>query len=311
MPGDPVSRMSGDHAMSPEFHAEQMHRLGLDRPLATQYASYLWNLAHFDFGDSYVTQEPVWGEFAEVFPATLELSLCALFLSVAVGLPLGIWAAANRGGWIDRCVNGVAMIGASLPIFWWGLLLIMVFSIALRTWAPSLGLPVAGRMGIEFDIEPRTGFMLIDAWFSDDAGAWRSALSHLVLPATVLATASIAQVIRMTRVTLTDALGEDFVRTAHAKGVSSRRVLWHHALRNALLPLLTVFGILAGTLLGGAVFTESVFAWPGMGRWLLIAILRQDYPVLQGGILIAASLMIAVNLIVDALYHVADPRLRH
>ncbi len=310
MPGDPVARMAGAHALDPAFHAEMIHKLGLDRPLLEQYGSYLWRAVHLDLGQSFATQEGVIDEFAMVFPATLELSIAAMLFAVCVGVPFGVWAAVRKGGWVDRVINVVAMIGASMPIFWWGLLLILVFSISVRSFAPWLALPVAGRMALEFDVQPLTGFMLIDSLFSDDAGAFRSALSHLVLPALVLGTTPAAQLARMTRATLLEVLDEDYLRTARAKGVAERGLIWRHALRNALLPLLTIGGITAGTLLGGAVFTESIFSWPGMGRWLLNAIFRQDYPVLQGGILIAASLMIAVNLIVDLLYVVADPRLR-
>ncbi|CAN5193714.1 ABC transporter permease subunit [soil metagenome] len=310
MPGDPIMRMAGAHALDPAYHAEMMTKLGLDRPLPEQYVKYLWRAVQLDLGTSFSTQEPVWVEFSRVFPATIELSLAALFLAIVLGVPLGVWAAVRQGGWIDRTINGLAMIGASMPIFWWGLLLIIVFAIGLREWAPTFALPVAGRVALEFDITPVTGFMLIDGALSDDAGAFRSALSHLLLPALVLSTVPMATFVRMTRASLLEVLGEDYVRTARAKGVAGSRIVWHHALRNALLPLLTVGGIITGSLLGGAVFTESIFSWPGMGRWLLSAISRQDYPVLQGGIMIAASLMVAVNLLVDLLYVVADPRLR-
>ncbi|CAN5233415.1 ABC transporter permease subunit [soil metagenome] len=310
MPGDPIMRMAGAHALDPAYHAEMMTRLGLDRPLPEQYARYLWRAVQLDLGSSFSTQEPVWTEFARVFPATIELSLAALFLAVVFGVPLGVWAAVRQGRWLDRTINGLAMIGASMPIFWWGLLLIIVFAIGLREWAPAFALPVAGRVALEFDITPVTGFMLIDGALSEDPGSFRSALSHLLLPALVLSTVPMATFVRMTRASLLDVLGEDYVRTARAKGVGGPRIVWHHALRNALLPLLTVAGIITGSLLGGAVFTESIFSWPGMGRWLLNAISRQDYPVLQGGIMIAASLMVAVNLLVDVLYVVVDPRLR-
>ena len=197
-----------------------------------------------------------------------------------------------------------------MPVFWWGLLLIMAFSVALREWAPALALPVAGRLALEFDLPLKTGLMLIDAAFSDEPGAWRSAVSHLVLPAVVLGTGPTAVLARMTRAAMLEVLGADYVRTAQAKGLTQRRVVWLHALRNAMLPLLTVGGMLTGALLGGAVFTETIFAWPGVGKWLIDAIGRRDYPVLQGGILISATLMIVVNLTIDLLYTLADPRLR-
>ena len=310
IPGDPVQMMAGARRLDPAFHAEMLHRLGLDRPLPEQYAVYLWRALQLDLGRSLVTQTGVWEEFVRLFPATLELSLAALAIALPLGVLAGLWAASRPGGWADRLVSGAAMVGASLPVFWWGLLLITVFSVGLREWAPALALPVAGRIGLEFDIPARSGLMLIDALGSDEAGAWRSALSHLLLPAVVLATAPLAVITRMTRAALLDVLGEDYVRTARAKGLGERQVIAVHALSNALLPLLTVAGMLVGTLLGGAVFTETLFSWPGVGKWLVDAIGRRDYPVLQGGILVTATLMMAVNLTVDALYALADPRLR-
>ena len=310
IPGDPVQLMAGERRLDPAFHAEMLHRLGLDRPLGEQYLRYLGHALQLDLGRSVVTQEPVWSEFSKLFPATAELSAAALALALLLGVPAGVWAAQKRGGWADRSVGGLAMLGTSMPVFWWGLLLIMAFSVALREWAPGWALPVAGRMALEFDVPVRSGFMLIDAALVDEPGAWRSALSHLVLPAVVLATGPAAVLARMTRAAMLDVLGEDYVRTARAKGLGERRVIWLHVLRNALLPLLTVAGMITGGLLGGAVFTETIFSWPGVGKWLIDAIGRRDYPVLQGGILIAATLMIGVNLLVDLLYAMADPRLR-
>jgi dipeptide transport system permease protein len=310
IPGDPVQMMAGERRLDPAFHAEMLHRLGLDRPLPEQYAIYLWRAVHLDLGRSFVTQAPVWDEFARLLPATMELSLAALAFALLVGVPAGVWAAARYGGWVDRGISGLAMVGNSTPTFWSGLLAIMVLSVAMRDWAPTLALPVAGRIALEFDVPTRSGFMLIDAALSDESGAWRSALAHLVLPAVVLSTSSMAMLARMTRASMLDVLNEDFVRTARAKGLTERRVVWWHVLRNALLPVLTVAGMLTGGLLGGAVFTETVFAWPGVGKWLVDAVSRRDYPVLQGGMLMAATLMIAVNLLVDLLYTLADPRVR-
>ena len=310
IPGDPVQAMAGTRRLDPAFHAEMRQRLGLDRPLAEQFGHYLWHAVQLDLGRSLVTQAGVWDEFLHLFPATLELSLVALAIALPLGVAAGVAAAARQGGWVDRLVSGAAMLGASMPVFWWGLLLISLFSIGLRNWAPGLALPVAGRMDLAFDVPVRSGLMLVDALLADEPGAWRSALAHLVLPATVLATAPLAVLARMTRAAMLDVLGEDYVRTARAKGLRERRVVGVHALRNALLPLLTVAGVLVGTLLGGAVFTETLFAWPGVGKWLVDAIGRRDYPVLQGGILITATLMMAVNLAVDALYLLAVPRLR-
>jgi dipeptide transport system permease protein len=311
IPGDPVQVMAGERRLDPAFHAEALHRLGLDRPLWQQYGAYLGKALQLDLGESFVTHEPVWREFAQLFPATLELSLCALGLAIVAGVAAGVLAAVKRGSWLDHGVMGLSLAGFSMPIFWWGLLLIMFFSVGLRDIAPDWALPVSGRIALEFDIPPRTGLMLVDAWLSGEAGAWRSALSHLVLPSIVLGTVPLAVVARMTRSALLEVLREDYVRTARAKGLSPLRVVGVHALRNALVPVITVIGLLVGTLLGGAVLTETIFSWPGVGKWLIDAIGRRDHPVVQGGILITATLVIVVNLVVDVLYGLVNPRIRH
>lgn len=311
IPGDPVQVMAGERRLDPAFHAEVLHRLGLDRPLWEQYASYLWKSVQLDLGQSFVTHEAVWSEFLKLFPATVELSVCAMFLAVVVGLLAGVLAAIKRGSVLDHGVMGLSLTGFSMPIFWWGLLLIMFCSVYMREWAPAWALPVSGRLALEFDIAPRTGFMLIDTWFSGEAGAFKSALSHLVLPSIVLGTVPLAVIARMTRSSMLEVLREDYVRTARAKGLSPVRVVFVHALRNALVPVITVIGLLVGTLLGGAVLTETIFSWPGIGKWLIDAISRRDYPVVQGGILIIATLVIAVNLLVDLMYGLVNPRIRH
>jgi dipeptide transport system permease protein len=310
IPGDPVQMMAGARRLDPAFHAEMMHRLGLDRSLPEQYGHYLWQALHLDLGRSIVTQASVWDEFKQLFPATVELALAALLIALTLGVPAGIWAAVRFRRLPDRAIGVLAMLSNSMPIFWWGLLAIMVFAVGMQQWAPGLALPVAGRIGLDFDVAPRTGFMLIDAALSEDDGAWRSALSHLLLPACVLATAPTGMMTRITRASMLEVLQRDYIRTARAKGLRELVVVGLHALRNALLPLLTVAGLLTATLLGGAVFTETVFSWPGVGKWLIDAIGRRDYPVLQGGVLIAACLVIAVNMLVDGLYELADPRLR-
>lgn len=311
IPGDPVQVMAGERRLDPEFHAQVLHQLGLDRPLHEQYFSYLWKALHLDLGESFVTHEAVWSEFTKLFPATLELSLCALLFASVVGLLAGVLAAIKRGSVLDHGVMGLSLTGFSMPIFWWGLLLIMFFSVAMRDLAPALALPVSGRMALEYDITPRTGLMLVDAWLSGEEGAFRSAVSHLVLPAIVLGTIPLAVIARMTRSAMLEVLREDYVRTARAKGLSPVRVVFVHALRNALVPVVTVIGLQVGTLLAGAVLTETIFSWPGVGKWLIDAISRRDYPVVQGGILITATLVILVNLVVDLLYGLVNPRIRH
>jgi dipeptide transport system permease protein len=228
-----------------------------------------------------------------------------MLFALIVGLPAGVFAALRRGTAVDHGVMGTALTGYSMPIFWWGLILIMVFSVKLG-WTP-----VSGRIAVEYDIPHVTGFMLIDAMMSTDEGAFKSALSHLILPAIVLGTIPLAVVARMTRSSMLEVLREDYIRTARAKGLSPGRVIVVHALRNALIPVVTVIGLQVGTLLAGAVLTETLFSWPGIGKWLIDAIGRRDYPVVQGGILMIATLVIFVNLVVDLLYGVLNPRIRH
>jgi dipeptide transport system permease protein len=304
VPGDPIEVMVGERQLDAEAHARLVTQLGLDQPLLLQYGRYLKQTVSGDLGTSIVSREPVSHEFAALFPATIELALAALVLALAVGVTLGALAALNRGKLVDQGVMGLATLGHSMPIFWWGLVLIMVFSV-------DLGLtPVSGRIAIEYDIEPRTGFMLIDSVLSGEAGALTSALRHLLLPALVLGTGPMAVIARMTRSSLLEVLREDYMRAARAKGLAPWRVVVVHGLRNALIPLITVVGMQTGALLGGAVLTETIFSWPGIGKWLIDSIGRRDYPVVQAGILISALTFIAANLVVDLLYGVADPRIR-
>jgi dipeptide transport system permease protein len=308
VPGDPIEVMVGERRLDPAAHAALMSQLGLDRPLHEQYARYLGALLQGDLGKSLVTKESVAGEFAALFPATVELALAALVLAVGVGIPLGVAAALKRGSWFDQGVMAVATVGHSMPVFWWALVLIMTISVGLE-WTP-----VSGRIGIEYDIAPVSGFMLVDAWLADgrgdESGAFASALLHLALPAGVLGTIPMAVVARMTRSAMLEVLREDYLRTARAKGLHPARVVLHHGLRNALIPVVTVLGLQLGGLLGGAVLTETIFSWPGIGKWIIDAIARRDYPVVQAGILVSALTFIAVNLAVDLLYAVIDPRQR-
>jgi dipeptide transport system permease protein len=305
IPGDPIEIMMGERAVDPALHAAALHRFGLDAPLPVQYGRYLWNAIHGDLGQSLITNTSVWQEFFARFPATLELSLCALAFAVIVGLPTGIIAALRRGTVIDHGVMGTALTGYSMPIFWWGLILIMIFSV-------KLGLtPVSGRIAIEWDVPATTGFMLIDAYLSDEAGAFSSAVSHLILPSIVLGTVPLAVIARMTRSSMLEVLREDYIRAAYARGLSFTRIILKHALRNALIPVVTVIGLQVGTLMAGAVLTETLFSWPGVGKWLIDAIGRRDYPVVQGGILMIATVIILINLLVDMLYGLLNPRIRH
>jgi len=305
IPGDPIEMLAGEHGMDPARHAELLHQYGFDRPLLVQYAVYVGQVLQGNLGISLSTHAPVIRDFLQLIPATIELSLAAMLFAVLLGLPAGMLAATHRGRFLDHSVMGLSLTGYSMPIFWWGLLLILLFSVNLG-WTP-----VSGRIDIAYDFDSVTGFMLIDSLLSGQDGAFTSALSHLILPAIVLGTIPLAVIARMTRSSLLEVLNEDYVRTARAKGLSPMRVLWVHALRNALIPVITVIGLQVGTLMGGAILTETIFSWPGIGRWLVESIARRDYPVLQTGVLLVASMVILVNLSVDLLYGLVNPRIRH
>ena len=317
IPGDPVLLMVGEHRLDPEFYKHVQHQLGLDLPIYQQYFNYVLNALQLDLGESIVTKVPVWDEFKHLFPATLELSICAMVFATVFGVLAGVVAALKRGSLLDHGVMGISLAGFSMPIFWWGLLLIMFFAVDMRHIAPDLALPVSGRISLMFDVQPHTGFMLIDAWLAEhadpdlNAGAFVSAIKHLILPTIVLGTIPLAIVARMTRSSMLEVLREDYVRTARAKGLNPKRVIFVHALRNALIPVVTVIGLQVGVLLSGAVLTETIFSWPGIGKWLIDSIARRDYPVVQGGILMIACLVILVNLLVDITYGIINPRIRH
>lgn len=304
VPGDPIEVMVGERRLDPEMHAALMHQMGLDQPLYQQYFKYVGGLLQGDLGTSLVTREPVLKEFLVLFPATVELTLVALLLAMLVGMPAGIIAGLKRGSTVDHGVMGVAMTGYSMPIFWWGLIMIMFFSVDLA-WTP-----VSGRIAIEYDIPQRTGLLLIDSLLSGEDGAFLSACRHLILPVIVLGTVPMAVIARMTRSSMLEVLREDYIRTARAKGLAPLRVIVVHALRNALIPVITVIGLQVGSLLAGAVLTETIFSWPGIGKWLIDSIARRDYPVVQTGILVSASIFVFVNLIVDLLYGWVNPRMR-
>ncbi|WP_320821492.1 ABC transporter permease subunit [Reinekea sp.] len=305
IPGNPVTVMGGERGFSAEQTAEISAMLGLDKPLWQQYFVYVGNVLQGNLGTSFITREPVLDEFMTLFPATIELSFFAALFALLVGLPLGIIAATKRGSFFDHSVMTISLTGYSMPIFWWGLLLILLVSIQLDL------TPVAGRIDVLYWVDEVTGFMIIDAWLSGEEGAVKSALAHLVLPSIVLGTIPMAVIARMTRSSMLEVLGEDYIRTARAKGLSPFRVTMKHALRNALIPVVTVIGLQVGTLLSGAILTETIFAWPGIGKWLIEAIGRRDYPVVQGGLLMIATIVIFVNLVVDLTYGIINPRVRH
>ncbi len=306
VPGDPIEVRRGERGISPERLAQLRHEMGLDQPLWKQFLDYVWNILHGDFGTSIISKSPILHEFATLFPATLELTFCAMLFAVALGVPAGVIAASRRGGIYDQSLMGLALTGYSMPIFWWGLILILVMSNTLHL------TPVSGRVDlIKYYYDPVTGFMLIDSLLSGQKGAFWDAIHHLILPTIVLGTVPLAVIARMTRSAMLEVLEEDYVRTARAKGLPWSRVVGLHALRNALIPVVTVIGLQVGGLLAGAVLTETIFSWPGVGKWLIESISRRDYPALQGGIMLISTVVILVNLIVDLLYGLINPRIRH
>jgi dipeptide transport system permease protein len=305
IPGDPIETLAGERGIDPARHEQLRHEYGFDRPVMVQYGIYIGRVLHGDFGTSAITHAPVIKEFATLWPATIELSVCAMLFAVILGLPAGIVAAVRRNSIFDHGVMGISLAGYSMPIFWWGLLAILIFSNLLHL------TPVSGRISVQYYIEPTTGFLLIDSWMADEPGAFSSALSHLILPVIVLGTQPLAIIARMTRSAMLEVLGEDYIRTARAKGLPPRWVVGAHALRNALIPVITVIGLQVGRIFTGAILTETIFSWPGVGKWLVEGIFRRDYPVLQGGILLLGIMVMTVNLSVDLLYGVINPRIRH
>jgi len=304
VPGDPIETMAGERGIDAARHEQLVKEYGFDRPVLVQYGIYIGRVLHGDLGKSIITQEPVISEFGALFPATVELAVCAILFALLVGIPAGIIAAVRRNSVFDHGVMATSLTGYSMPIFWWGLLLILLFSVQLG-WTP-----VSGRLAVQYFIEPKTGFLLIDSLLSDDKGAFRSAVVHLILPAIVLGTNPLAVIARMTRSAMLEVLGEDYIRTARAKGLPPLRVVGVHALRNALIPVVTVIGLQVGVLFTGAILTETIFSWPGVGKWLIEAIQRRDYPVLQGGMLLLGAVVMLVNLLVDVAYGVINPRIR-
>lgn len=303
-PGDPILLLAGERGVSAERYAELQHQFGFDQPLIIQFFDYLWQVLNGNLGTSVVTQVPVLEEFGKLFPATLELAVIAMVFATLIGIPAGVLAAVKRNTAIDHSITTVSLVGYSMPIFWWALLLILFFSVNLG-WTP-----VAGRLNFIYDIDRVTGFMLIDTLMAGDRDAFYDALHHLVLPAIVLATIPLAVITRMTRSSMLEVLKQDYIRTARAKGLSEFSVIFKHALRNALIPVVTVIGLQTSILLTGAILTEIIFSWPGIGKWILEAVYRRDYPVVQGGVLMIAALVILVNTAVDLLYVVINPVIR-
>jgi peptide/nickel transport system permease protein len=303
LPGGPAEALLGERA-TPEAVAAIERQYGLDQPVYVQYWHFVKKTASFDFGDSITSRQPVLEELRLRFPATVELAIAAMLFSTFLGIPLGFIAAKKHDTWIDHGSLFASLLGISIPIFFLAILLKYIFAVQLG-W-----LPTVGRLSVLIDLEHPTNFYVLDAILTGNWEALWDAIKHLILPAIALGTIPLAIIARITRAAVLDVQNEDYVRTARAKGVHPRAVDIRHVLRNALLPVSTIIGLQVGLLLSGAVLTETVFAWPGMGQWLVQAIEDRNYPVLQGGILFLALVFVLVNLIVDVSYAFINPRIR-
>ena len=303
LPGGPAEALLGERA-DPEAIEQIREQYGLDKPVYIQYLEYLRTTAQGDLGTSVTTRRPVFDELEQRFPATIELTVSALLFAVLLGIPLGFVAAKRYGTLVDNASLFVSLLGVSIPVFFLAILLKYVFAVQLG-W-----LPTVGRITATIDIEHPTNFYLLDALLAGDLYAFWDVSKHLILPAIALGSIPLAIIARITRAAVLDVQNEDYVRTARAKGMSPRVVDSRHIFRNALLPIVTIIGLQAGLLLSGAVLTETVFAFPGMGTWLVDAIKARNYPVLQGGILFVSLVFVLVNLAVDISYAFINPRIR-
>ena len=304
IPGDPALTMLGERA-TPEKVTEVRARLGLDRPLWEQYLLYVRKVVHGDLGVSIVRGDPVATDLWRRFPATVELAGAAMILATVIGVPLGVVCAVRRNSLIDSLARVGALTGVSMPIFWLGLVLAWIFGVQLGL------LPTGFRLDSESTFKPVTNFVILDALVQRQWAVLADALRHLILPAVALATIPLAVITRMTRASLLEELTRDYIRTARAKGLSGMAVIVRHGLGNALLPLLTVIGLQTGRLLAGAILTETIFSWPGIGLWVYESIESRDYAIVQGATLFIAVIVVVVNLATDLLYAVADPRIKY
>lgn len=304
IPGDPAQIMLGQHA-SPEALEKLRHKLGLDEPVYIRYGKFVGRLVRGDLGDSIMSGRPVAEELKEKLAATIELSVFAMLIATAVGILAGFISAWKQYSLFDYVSMVGALVGVSMPIYWLGFMLIILFSLHLG-W-----LPTSGRLDATMSLVSTTGFYLIDTLLSGNWNAFVNVVRHLVMPAICLATVPMAIIARMTRSSMLEALNQDYVRTAKAKGVGANKILFVHAFKNAAIPIITVLGLQFGYLMGGAILTETVFSWPGVGRWVLEGILARDFPVIAGGTMAVAGLFVLVNLCVDILYAFVDPRIRY
>lgn len=306
VPANAVTANLGEQAAAdPQAVAAFRHRWGLDRPLYEQYGMYVWNLLHGDIGVSISTKRPVLQDLRQFFPATIELAVTALTVSILVGIPLGLLSAARRDTLVDQFTRVISLVGVSIPVFWLGLVAILLFYFHLG-WAPP-----PGRLSADIVPPPFvTGFIVLDGVLAGRMDVVSDALRHLVLPALVLSSYGLGIITRMMRGSMLEVLAEDYIRTARAKGLSNRTVLLRHAARNGLIPVLTVIGLSFGGLLSGAVITETVFAWPGLGLYAFRSATSFDSPAIMGVGVVVATTYVLVNLVIDVLYGFADPRIR-
>jgi peptide/nickel transport system permease protein len=304
IPGDPAQIMLGQQATQEQVQ-QVREKMGLDKPVFVQYGLFLKNALRGDLGDSTVTGRPVTTELLVRFPATLELTAFAMLIAILVGLPVGVISAVRQYSLLDKTTSVLALTGISMPIFWLAMILVVIFGVNLQI------LPFPGRLGPTTAITSITGLVLVDSLLTlNFAGFW-DGLLHLIMPALALATIPMAVIMRMTRSSMLEVMNEDYVRTARAKGVVPWRVVSKHALRNAMLPTITVLGLQAGLLMGGAIITETIFSWPGIGLYAYQSVGSRDYPSIQGVVLYGALLFVLINLLVDVLYAVLDPRVRY
>ncbi len=304
IPGDPVLHLIGERGASEERIAEMKKNLGLDKSLIEQYYIFTKNSLVGDFGESTVSKQPIVSEFKVLWPATLELAFFAILWSSIAGIVLGILAAMKRNSVWDYGAVSLSTIGFAMPIFWWALLVIFFFAVKLGLF------PVSGRVGVEYEIPYQTGLFLIDSLFSENKDSFFSVLKHLVLPAFVLGTVSLALIVRVTRSAFIDIQKEDYIRTARAKGLSSFQVVFKHIFKNALPQILTALGLAFGQLLTGAIMTETIFSWPGLGRWIIKSIEARDYPAVQAGVFYSMLIIIIINFLTDEIIKVVNPKLK-
>ena len=301
-PGDPAELLLGERATKDSLDAMREY-LGLNKPLHIQYGMFLKRVVKFDLGETIWTRQRVSIEIKERFPATIELALAAMMISSFLGIILGIISATKQYSWFDYASMVGSLFGVSMPVFWLGLVLMLIFSLTLGWF------PMSGRLGVDIDLTVITNFYVLDAILTRNWLALKDALMHLALPAMALSTIPLAIVARMTRSSMLEVLRQDYIKTARAKGLSEVKIVLKHALRNGLIPVVTVVGLQFGLLLGGAILTETVFAWPGVGKWLYDGVVKRDYMVIQGGTLLVASTFVIVNLVVDVLYAIINPRI--